>query len=150
RATSTVAAMRIASRMTTVMPRPRTISVTAVAHASAARTKNCQGWSDRSAGVSASRRTWSVEVAELIVEPLLDGGIRSGGRRRRFLLVTGPAHRGEADDEHPARAERVRHEPGQPVEALVDRGVENLLAAVLLDEDLHDLIVRLALVDEVA
>src|SRR5262245_18215828 len=119
------------------------MTVAAVAQNSEARTKNCQG----SRLSSARGRRASVELSELIVEPLVDRGLR---RRRAFgLALRAPRPLGgdEADEHNPGAGQPVRHQPGEAVEALVDRRGEELLAAVELDESGHDLVAILPLLD---
>src|SRR5580704_7594944 len=127
--------MSTVRRMTGMSPCPRTRNVTAVAHASAASTKNCQG----------CRLVASVEVAELIVEALLESRI-SGARRIYSRVVTPRQPNGrEAHDNGAAGANQIREEPRQAIESLVDRGTEDFLSAVFLDESCDDRIARLAL-----
>src|SRR5437868_14852669 len=103
----------------TVAPWPRATKVTAVAQPSAARTKNCQGCRPASELTSAPARrgTLSVEVAELIVDPLVERGVdrrRCGGRR---LALARPLHGRKPDRDGADGANQVRKEPGHPVEA---------------------------------
>src|SRR5688572_6232259 len=113
---------------------------------SAARTKNCQGWRPWSARTRASSastrlpvasgfsRTESVEVAEFIVEALVQSGIR--WRKRLCLRGRRPARPADGGNPHrdgAASADEIRKQPGQAVEAAVDRGHQDVLAK-LVDE----------------
>ena len=122
-------------------PWPRAMNVTAVAQPSAGQDEELPGLK---AGVggrrsAAARRPCSVEVAELIVEALVERGIGAARRRRPARLsrcrdqrtATKPTADGAAG------ADQVREQPRQAVEALVDRRAEQLLAAVLRDEVLR-------------
>src|SRR5437764_11280131 len=59
----------------------------------------------------------------------------------------GPLDGGEADGKDAGRAEDVREEPRDTVEAFVDRRLQELLPAVDPDERLDDLVVPLSLID---
>src|SRR6186997_1702380 len=103
--TSAVAPMTMVISTTTVTPCPRSSHVMPVAQISAANTKNCQGrrpstgpsngggqresWETASAGPSGTL----VEVAELIVETIVQVLIRGGGRvDRRLVVIARPAN----------------------------------------------------------
>src|SRR5689334_4702184 len=90
-----------------------------------------------------------IKVAELIVETFVELGIalrhRLGGVR---LVLTRPPDRDEPDDAGRADPDRPRQQPGQPAEPAIHRRAEHLLAAVLGDERLDDLVVRLPLIDQ--
>ena len=127
-------------------------------------TKKCSGPIERggsSAGdiaegtrpVDACRRTVSVKVAELIVQARFDRRIGEfGGTRLGGFLIDGrgaaarPADRDQSNADEAARAEDIWHGPRQAVESRVNRSSQRLLAAVLRDVILDDLIARLALV----
>src|SRR5580765_6376046 len=105
--------MSTPSRMTAVGPCPRAMKVTAVAQPSAARTKNCQGWRPASAGAAAGSgvsRTLLVEVSELIVDALFEGGVERRGLGRRLGLAR-PLHRREPDRDRAGCADQVRKQP---------------------------------------
>src|SRR5262245_20662838 len=165
RPTRTTAPIRTLRRMTLAAPRPRAMNVTAVAQPSAASTKNCHGRSTagselagglgsgfRAAGALAGAvsRT-SIEVSELIIQSLLERGIAvahvSGIGRRRVLPRQPDGD--EADADRAAHADEIREQPGETVEALVERRAEHVLPAVALDERGDDLIARLPLVHHV-
>src|SRR3954471_8857182 len=94
-------------------------------------------------GFSRTSCTASVEVAELIVETFLDGGIlRRAGVLVRVAFAR-QADGGKQNADHPGRAHEIRKQPGETVEALVDRLQQHVLAAVLFDEGGHDRITRL-------
>src|SRR5262245_7671559 len=127
-------AISTAMRMTTVTPWPRAMKVAAVAHPRAARTKNCQGL---------------IEVSELIVQAIFEFRIVERGRRgRRRDRPARPPERRGADHDDAGRADEIREQPRHPAEALVDGRAEHLLAAVLRDERLDDLLAVLALVHQ--
>src|SRR2546425_8909322 len=121
--------------MMTVAPWPRAMKLTAVAQPSAASVKNCQGWR-------------LVEVAELIVDALVERGIDRRGRAVGRGGLARPLHGGKRDGDRARGADQVREEPRHPVEAAVERRTEHLFRAVLRQKRLDDLVVVLALVDE--
>src|SRR4029077_2543213 len=96
------------SRITAVGPWPRARNVTAVAQPSAARTKNCQGWSPASppsvVGSGLSRAL--VEVSELIVDALFERRFERGRRNGRRVRLARPLHRGEGDGDGAGRADQ--------------------------------------------
>src|SRR5436305_15248920 len=106
-------------------------NVTAVAHASAARTKNCQGWSDWSGAP-----LWSagalVDVAELIVEAFVECWVDGSSRFLRWfgVMPPRPPHRRQSNHRDSTRPHEIWHEPGETVESFVDRRGEPFLAAV--------------------
>src|SRR5262245_42615165 len=98
--------------MTVVGPWPRTTNVTAVAHASAANTKNCQGWRrccDRSlrSEVTPAGCAASVEVAELIVEAFRECRILAHGRGFRGFTAARKPQGNNPDDHRAAGADHV-------------------------------------------
>src|SRR5262245_53791287 len=122
-------------------------NTSAVAAARPASVNSCQGWKSADPAGSALR---SVEVSELIVEAIVEVGIDRDVAwcRRSQTVLTGRAHGEGAHRDQSSDPEDVRQQPRQTVEPLVERRAENLLAAVLRDERLDDLVVRLVLVDE--
>src|SRR3954471_11572536 len=120
----------------------RDISTATVAAASAARTKKCHG-----------RKPASVEVAELIVQPrreIRGGDLRLCRRRVGGFVAARPAQCGDGDTCRTGRTDQVWEKPRQAIEALVDRGGKDLLAAELLDERGDDRVVVLALAEILA
>src|SRR6185295_10976439 len=137
--TSAVAPITIDIRTTTVTPWPRSRKVRPVAQASAANTKNCQGRRPSAGPSNGGRQTESgepapagpldtlVEVAELIVETLIELRIRGGGSvDRRLVVIARPANGSEADNDRAAGAEQIREQPREPVEALVHGRAQEL------------------------
>src|ERR1700683_1933773 len=91
-----------------------------------------------------------VEVLELMIESRFEGGVACRRRRLagRTLRTTRPAHRRAADHQDAAQPRRIREEPGQAIEAAVDRLRQHFLATVFVDEMLDDLVPGLARRDE--
>src|SRR6185295_5541029 len=92
----------------------------------------------------------SVQAAQLVLELVLQVGIgdrhrRAGRGGQRPGLPPGQPVGGVAERDRRGAAHRVRQQPGQPVEPLVDRRGQRDLAAVLLDEELDDVLAGLAL-----
>src|SRR5262245_24832349 len=106
--------------------------------------KKCQGWKPESA--RDGRR--SVEVTELVIEALFERRVwrgRVGGAGGlRDPVPPGPAEGKHADEADAGGADRVRQEPRQSVEPLIQRRGEHFLTAPLRDEVLNDLVVGLA------
>src|SRR5262249_49336072 len=102
-----------------------------------------------SARADRSRETTSVEVAELIVQAFVEGGVdrRRRIRRRRFAPAR-PSHGRQADHSDAAGPNQIGHEPREAVEPLIDRRRQRLLASELGDVVLDDLVVALALIDQ--
>src|SRR5947207_332188 len=98
---SAVVAINADNSTIEVTPRPAARYARAVAQPRPARTKNCQGCSPGSLGRGSpflARAAGAlVEVAELIVDPIIE--IRIGRRRglRRRVGMPRPLHRGESD-----------------------------------------------------
>src|SRR5688572_19780013 len=120
----------------------RDMTTAAVAAASEASTKKCQGWKPRAASrwasaASGSSRTFSIEVAELIVEPRPQVGIVAGivaGGCAGCVLPARPAEGRDRDAGGARGSDQVRKKPREAVEPLVDRRGENGLVSVLFDE----------------
>src|SRR5262249_18783142 len=138
-----------------VTPWPRAMKVIAVAQPSAASTKNCHGCRPGSvstratlpSSVASTCERTLVEVSELIVQPLVDRGVDGFapvGIRVPGAAATRQTHGDETDRHGASRADQVRKQPGQAVEALVERCAKHLLAAVPLHEGRDDLVARLA------
>src|SRR6476620_9583644 len=96
----------------------RDISTAMVDAASAARMKKCHGLKPASVVSAFSRTDCSVEVAELIFEPLTEDRIvdglwllRCGG----FLVAPRPPERDDCDERRPARPGEIRQEPRETV-----------------------------------
>src|SRR5688572_125272 len=120
----------------------RDMTTAAVAAASEASTKKCQGWKPRSASRSASAasgssRTFSIEVAELIVEPRPQVGVVAGvvaGGCAGCVLPARPAEGRHRDACGAGRTDQVRKQPGEAVESFVDGSSQDGLVSEFLDE----------------
>src|SRR5215211_3731961 len=87
----------------------------------------------------------SVEISELIVQPLAQRGVVAGrrghgGGLRRGSVATAPADGDETDQRRARYANEVRHRPGELVESSIERLRQNVLAAVIGDERLQHLL----------
>src|SRR5581483_9487307 len=96
---------------------------------------------------SGSRRSLSIEVAELIVQTRVEGRIggRSGFGWLGPRLTPRPPEGRQADDERAGAGQGIREQPGETVESAVDRLRHELLAAVDRHEMRDDLIAVLSL-----
>src|SRR4051812_4331924 len=129
------------------------MKVTAVAQPSPASTKNCHGWRtwssfDRpSTGPGLAARTWLVEVAELIIDALLEGRIALDNRLACRVRRAAPFHCRKPDRGNAGAGEEIRKHPRNAVEPFVDRRAQELMTAVHGRKRFDDLVVVLAAID---
>src|SRR5258708_21150919 len=111
------------TRYSGALGRARTTAT--VAARSDSSTKKCDAWKP------------SVEVSELIVQPLAQRGVVAGGARDGRHgppgrgVATGPADGDETENRGARQPDAVRQQPREHVQPLVDRRRQRLLAAVL-------------------
>src|SRR6187402_1482528 len=89
-------------------------------------------------------RLESIELPELIVQAFFELGPGRAGcdswNRRAVVAPPRPSQRDGADDGNAEQTDSVRQDPRDPVEALIHGSSEDLLAAILGDECLDDLL----------
>src|SRR3954451_8756130 len=119
--------------MSAVGPWPRAMNAAAVAHPSAASMKNCHGSRPPAprASVASCLSALSVEIAELIVDPVVQRCVDRGSGGDALVGLPRPLHGDERNRHRAAETDEVGKHPGHAVEALVDRRAQHFLAAVL-------------------